>query len=206
MNVATITMDKDKAREKLRAFRAERHKDADEFYRGCEAGYSALAEGTPLIRLDEAIRNGGFFDDMRPKLAIARADREQVFFRWNAHSTTAQFNANKSHRWGRQFESLMCDVDLKQQHGMKYSGGKYDKTVEGFARVPAVPADARPATGQLRDWFILWEVEEWADKPFTAEPPRDPFLLKHIGGQLYAVLAEWDLTELERAVMGSLIQ
>lgn len=30
----------------------------------------------------------------------------------------------------------------------------------------------------------------------------DPALLKHIGGDLYAVLATWDLTELERSVLG----
>jgi hypothetical protein len=32
-------------------------------------------------------------------------------------------------------------------------------------------------------------------------PPEDPALLKHIGGDLYAVLAVWNLTELERAVL-----
>lgn len=33
-------------------------------------------------------------------------------------------------------------------------------------------------------------------------PPGDPLLLKHLAGTLYAVLAVWDLTELERAVFG----
>lgn len=44
--------------------------------------------------------------------------------------------------------------------------------------------------------FILWEVDRW-----IPEPPRDPFLLKHIGAGLYAILAAWELTEIERAVM-----
>lgn len=33
------------------------------------------------------------------------------------------------------------------------------------------------------------------------EAPVDPALLKHIGGDLYAVVATWDLTDLERAVL-----
>jgi hypothetical protein len=41
---------------------------------------------------------------------------------------------------------------------------------------------------------ILWEAE-WQ------HVPSDPLLLRHITGPLYAVLASWDLTELERAVL-----
>jgi hypothetical protein len=31
--------------------------------------------------------------------------------------------------------------------------------------------------------------------------PRDPALLRHVRGDLWAVLATWDLTELERLVL-----
>jgi hypothetical protein len=34
-------------------------------------------------------------------------------------------------------------------------------------------------------------------------PDRDPYLLRHVGGALYAVLAAWDLTDLERAIMSA---
>ncbi|MGH3300400.1 MAG: hypothetical protein ACRDOK_01755 [Streptosporangiaceae bacterium] len=34
-------------------------------------------------------------------------------------------------------------------------------------------------------------------------PPRDPALLRWIRGDLWAVVAQWDLTELERAVLSS---
>ncbi|TWT34974.1 hypothetical protein KOR42_53530 [Thalassoglobus neptunius] len=43
-----------------------------------------------------------------------------------------------------------------------------------------------------------------ADFPQTMTPPGDPYLLKKISGEFYAVLAEWDLTELEKAVMAEL--
>ena len=54
---------------------------------------------------------------------------------------------------------------------------------------------------QRQAWHILWEVTEWSSTPQSGPAPYDPLLLKHLGGQLYAVLAEWDLTPLERAVM-----
>lgn len=42
---------------------------------------------------------------------------------------------------------------------------------------------------------MLFEAE------WRPEPPKDPALLRHIGGDLYSVVAVWDLTELERAVL-----
>jgi hypothetical protein len=48
----------------------------------------------------------------------------------------------------------------------------------------------------LEHFHILWEAV-W--QPHTA--PRDPMLLKHLGGVFYAVVAVWDLTELERAAL-----
>lgn len=43
---------------------------------------------------------------------------------------------------------------------------------------------------------ILWEAT------WSRIAPKDPALLKDIGGGLYVVLAIWDLTELERSVLG----
>lgn len=85
-----------------------------------------------------------------------------------------------------------------------YAQRDYYYDVRGFALVPHVPADVRPRTGQLRDWFVLWEVEEWFDRAQSMTAPTDPLLLEHIDGELYAVLAEWDLTDVERAIMEQL--
>ena len=61
------------------------------------------------------------------------------------------------------------------------------------AIVPIVPPQFRPA-GSLKRYFILWEAD-WE------EVPRDPMLLRYLGGDLFAVLAVWDLTEIERTVL-----
>jgi hypothetical protein len=60
--------------------------------------------------------------------------------------------------------------------------------------VPPVPPGLQPKFG-LGNYHILWEAE------WEMVAPKDPALLKHIGGDLYAVLATWDLTEIERTVL-----
>ena len=61
------------------------------------------------------------------------------------------------------------------------------------AIVPSIPPLHRPHDS-LENYWLLWEAE-WT------RPPVDPALLKHLGLNLYAVLAVWDLTPLEQAVL-----
>jgi hypothetical protein len=65
--------------------------------------------------------------------------------------------------------------------------------VNASAVVPIVPPQYRPKF-KLSNYHILWEAD-WK------RVPVDPILLKHLGGSLYAVLASWDLTEIEQAVL-----
>jgi len=67
------------------------------------------------------------------------------------------------------------------------------------AQVPIVPPQHRPGRG-MGDRIVLWEVENWTWQT-TPRPPGDPALLRPIGGDLYAVEAVWDLTELEKLVL-----
>lgn len=203
MNLPTLTMDPKLAKEKLKAFRAARHKDAEELYRQTTAAYEQLAKGTPLIRLSLAFQQAGLFDDGRPKLAIARSDQREVKFDWSPNTNIATFNA----RQGRQrAESLFRRVDMGRPHGRVHypqwsKGQAVGRHVMGFALVPMVPADVRPARGQLADWFTLWEVDQWFDNSQMMKAPIDPVLLKPIGGDLYGVLAQWDLTPIEQAIL-----
>ena len=188
MNVTTITMDKEAAQVKLDAYRQQLRRRADEEYEAAAAGYQALAEGTPLLNLVDVFAETGLGDDGRPKLAIARADRRQVEVEVNRNYLI--FNTLRRHLWDYQ-GSLLINVPFQAPP---------NSFERGYGLVPMVPADVRPP-GNLREFFILWEVESWSDRPLLAKPDIDPFLLRHIGGYLYAVVAAWDLTPLERAVM-----
>jgi hypothetical protein len=72
---------------------------------------------------------------------------------------------------------------------------------KGYALVPMIPLDVRPKTGIPENAYILWEVERWADERLDVAPDIDPYLLKHIPGSLYAVIAEWEFTDLERSIL-----
>lgn len=193
MNVATITMPKEKALAKLAAYRTSRYRSVDAEYRAAYAGYRALAKGTALIHVEDAIRQGGLDEGFRPRLAIARADAKEIRFAWGWNSTRAEFITHPRPNW-RTAHAFGIDM------GRVHSIGERWNTIEAFALVPMVPPDIRPR-GALSRFHILWEVEAWAAKSRLARPPRDPYLLRHLGGALFAVIAAWDLTDLERAVM-----
>ena len=204
MNVSTITMDPNLAAQKLKAFRSNLHKDSEEVYRETANAYEQLAKGTPLLRLSMAIQQAGRFPDERPRLAIARADRKEVYFRWHANRRDAFYHSSNRFDARCNTPSLRIDVDMglpNPAFSVGNKGQRYSKDVEGYSLVPMVPADVRPKHGQLKDWFVLWEVEQWADRPHGSHVDPDPLLLKHLGGDLYAVLAQWDLTEIERAIL-----
>lgn len=191
MNVPIITMDPKAAEAKLEAYRNYLRRRADTEYEAAVLGYQALAEGTPLINLTDAFSAAGLNEAKLPRLAIARADRRQVTL--SISRDALRFSTLRRPRWGYS-GSLMISVPFS--HPEKELWRYSDK----YALIPMVPADVRPS-GNLRDFFILWEVERWSDRPLLAVPDYDPYLLRHIVGDLYAVVAEWDLTELERAVM-----
>jgi len=190
---------------KLRAYRQQLKRRVDEEYEAAVIGYEVLAAGSPLLDLREVFNTAGFHPDGRPKLAIARADRPQVMVRVERNSL--EFNA-LANPWQWSYRgSLVINVGVSRLTNDGSLAGTMASSIaevllksRGWSLVPMVPADVRPK-GDLRDFFVLWEVEQWADRALSSDPDRDPYLLRHIMGDLYAVVAEWDLTDLERAIM-----
>jgi hypothetical protein len=62
--------------------------------------------------------------------------------------------------------------------------------------VPLIPPRHRPRKHRLHLFHVLWEVEAW-----NLAPPFDPALVRHLRGDAWSVIATWDLTSLERAVL-----
>lgn len=195
MNIPTITMPKEEAEAKLKAYRGQLQKRTNEEYFQALRGYQALAEGTPIISASMALAAAGFDLFHRPRLAIARADRQQVCFDWDGTwgtGGTMQFSTLRRSRWSYEGDLFLRFPTDEAPEGRK--------NTSWYSLVPMVPADVMPK-GQLRDFFVLWEVEEWFSRPRIAQPDRDPYLLQRLGGDMFAVVAEWELTELERLVM-----
>jgi hypothetical protein len=194
MNVAQMTMPKAAAKRKLQAVRKQLHRRADAEYQALESAYQAAAAGRPLISLSDAFATAPRDEKGRPRLAIARADRVQVHLRTSNERCDFRAIARGGSFWdGRSMRNPQYNVGVAVP-------GMLSSVPDGYALVPIVPPDVR-RSHSLETHFILWEVEQWSPTQIGARPDRDPYLLKHLGGDLYAVIAEWDLTDIERAVM-----
>lgn len=64
--------------------------------------------------------------------------------------------------------------------------------------VPTLPPELRDTV--TPDHRIIW-LAEWVSPERGPRVPRDPALLSHVAGGLYAVEAVWDLTPLEYVVL-----
>lgn len=185
MNVQTITMSKKDALEAFRAYRKavrERHSAEDV---ALMRGYKALAKGRQVLDVHDTFQRAGVDARGRPRLAISRADLGRVEM-YYYRDGSARFSRRRGYHWqkGETFYRVLLPAGTLPAN--RASG-------DASAVVPIIPPRFRPVHA-LRGYHVLWEAE-WEDVP------RDPMLLKHLSGALYAVLAAWDLTELERAVL-----
>lgn len=111
-----------------------------------------------------------------PRLAIAPSRAQIVTFR--ATGTRLLFSTGK---W---------EMSVPSRWGSQQS--------ESFtATAPIIPAEARAVVEQNKFSLVLWEAD-WKPVPV---PLGDPAILIPLIGDLYAVGAVWDLTELEKKVL-----
>ncbi len=188
MDLQTIEMARPEARKHFLEYRTavrRRHSDEDE---QIMKTYKALSKGQRVIDLRQVISDAGGDSQFRPRLAVARADERRIIMTryrdGSVHYDPPGWRSDvaQTRRW--RFRGINSPVQ-----STRWIIGTWS------AMVPIVPPALRPAL-DLRGYTVLWEAE------WTKAPPRDPALLKPIGGGLYAVLAVWDLTPVERAVLG----
>lgn len=216
MNIETITMNEKEALSQLRGYQDKLRRGVkarlnDHMRKEYEDAISALKElgkGHAILDIDEVIRNAPVDAKERPRLAIGRADLKQIAITWEGNSTICNLShAERRYHWQNSVaESLRVSIDMRREHHyQKIASWDTTKTLRpaqllGFAMVPLIPPKIE-LKAKPENYHILWEVEEWADTEIGARPDRDPYLLRRINSTLFAVIAEWDLTDLERLVM-----
>lgn len=198
MDVHGVTMEPEAAetafREYRAAFMAERNRIDGELMRG----YKALAEGKRLISLTEAIQAGGVDAIGRPNIAIARADERLVEMRVHADGSVTYDPSPRTrvHAADRLFEFPAGTLPNPPR-----TEGVWESSESWFgwwtADLPFIPPQYRPPHN-LTGYHLLWEAE-W--RRSRGAQRRDPMLLKRLGGDLFAVVAAWDLTEIEKLVL-----
>lgn len=189
MDLTQITMPADEAAKAFREYRGAFMKHRNQIDGELMRGYKAISEGKALISLTEAFASAGLNDQGLPAIAVNRADEPFVLLdTWTGQQGYRE--GNLAFYNGRSAHLLRVSVP----------NTVYTHTWNKRAVAPIIPPRFRPPF-KLDNYHLLWEVQQWTSNP---QPRRDPALLKHIGGDLYAVLAVWDLTELEARVLGLL--
>jgi hypothetical protein len=195
MNLTTLEIPVDEAKARLAEYQQALAVERNSEDEAIAAGYRAASRGLPVVLLSQVFERGGWFDNGLPRLAIARADaqvvRVDIEGLWGSGDLGLVFMdndraTNRGALVGR--HSVRVQVPRRDHNGTSRRGGR--------TTVPLVPPRHRPRRPRLHGFHVLWEVERW-----DPTPPRDPALLRHIRGDLWAVMATWDLTELERAVL-----
>jgi len=194
MDLTTISISKDEAVAKLDEYASMVYAERTAEDEAIEAGYRAAARGLPVIDLPRSVASGGFHDNSLPRIAVVRADATTCFARWSGSDVI--FADRDDHYVNRGALVGAHSVRVPLAGDELPDWGVRSRWRAGSTMVPIVPPRFRPKLSRLRRCHILWEVESW-----TQVPPVDPALLRHIRGNLWAVLAEWDLTELERLVL-----
>jgi hypothetical protein len=190
MKVEELKMDQDTARELFERYN-EHREGYTEGDREIASIYKQIAAGRTVIRALESIRAAGCDEHGLPKLAICPAHMSDCWYRVYGAGTQngrAVFGKRSPNSRDRK-DVVRMDWPGVPEPRVK---GRYDFG----ATVPLIPVHLRPKAA-LHNYHILWEAE------WTKRYPVDPYLLRRFGGDAWLVLAAWDLTDVERAVMSS---
>ncbi len=194
MDVSTIEMQAPVARKHYMTYRRhmkdKKTKQQTREDAAAQQMYRQMAQGRRLLNIADVMRNAGVDSLGRPVLAIARADSKSVSFsrRW------------VSNTWVFEHDDPPCALRTCEDVHLPLSVLPDAKDRDIRAMVPSIPPDLRPAPDRLKGYFILWDAE------WNYNPPKDPFLLRRLqpSGLMFAIVAQWDLTEVERAVLGTM--
>lgn len=163
--------------------------------------YRELSRFQTVINIHTAISRTGLNDKRLPKLAVCRADAERCFIRAENVKGQRVLRFGMGPNFYRAKADTVVNVSIPESMYRPLDNWswrreqKFPQLDSVSARVPVVPPEHRPANEDLKDYFILWEAV-W---DHTA--PIDPFLLKQVNENFYVVVAQWDLSELERTLL-----
>lgn len=185
MKTSVIELDKSRARELYREYKKHQHYSEPIDWQ-IQRAYQLIAQGRVVIKALESIRAAGVNEQGLPKLAISNATYRQCTLEisMDGHATMAK---DRNPNWRDMTNVFRFPADTFPRRR---------DWIRAEAIVPLVPIHLRPKRA-LGNYHILWEVE------WTRIIPKDPLLLRRIGGDLWLVVAAWDLTEVERAALAT---
>lgn len=203
MQVEELSISKKKAEEEFQAlkqaFKQNVKLKRDEIRQDLYQVSKFMRHGKKVIDIYESFKKAGLNEHSNPKLAICPADAKRCYLVRRSEGS-ALFSGRPIHYRHNRPRTSYGDIALPEDTfdfpKTEYGSLMGDDFLE--TTVPLIPAKilVQEVKVLLRNFHILWEVEEW--KPI---PPRDPILLRRLTPNLFGILATWDLTPLERAVI-----
>jgi len=213
LEVEQLAIPKRKAEEQyqalVQAFRQNAKLRKEEIRQDLRRVYGHLRHGKKIIDVYESFKKAGLNEEGDPKLAICRADAKQCFcckrdngsaiFSMQTLNWQARYDSHSPRKTYNEILLPQGTFDFPKE----YPTGTTPKNRYIQTIAPIIPAKilVTEVKALLKNFHIIWEVEEW--KPV---PPRDPILVKRLTPNLFGVLATWNLTKLERAVIRGRIQ
>ena len=201
--VQTIVIPEEQAKEEWKKYVQLLKKRKDKHLKILKESMYYAKQGKALIDVYEVMKKAGLSSKNEPRLAIARADINIVIFE-KQDTGSGRFEMDSSwNRKGWNTDVLLPQKIFKIQWERNLRpNGTIDWEIKNKklkTRVPIIPVDLIPE-GELKNYYILWEVKSWEILP----EPKDPFLLKRISENMFVILGVWNITELERAIIGGL--
>jgi hypothetical protein len=213
MEVEELALPKEQAEKEFTMFKeALRHNAVlrkEQIRKDMLAVYAHLRHGKKTIDIYTSFQRAGLNKDGDPKLAICRADAKLCY----CHKFKDGSALFADQRWITAPRKTFGDIKIPPQT-FKWILQKPEIPMDNWQNdirgnkniqtlVPIIPAKILVSEVKilLKNYHLLWEVEEW--KPV---PPKDPILLKQLTPNLFGVLASWNLTPLERAIIRGRIQ
>jgi hypothetical protein len=194
MQTENVVMSRSEARELYREYKKHLHYSTP-IDREVQRAYHLLAQGRLVIKALESVVKAGLDGEGHPKLAIACATATRCVARLDRNGS-ATFDS----RTVQSYKPRDDNKWIAERAYFAFPRGSFAVPREVWsmtAQVPLVPINHRPRRG-LANYAILWEAE------WKKIVPVDPFLLRRIGkADLWAVVAMWDLSEVERGALAT---
>jgi len=169
-----------------------------------------LSQGRKLLNVYDVIKDGGVFENGEPKLAIGRADWGKVVFTKHKGKSGIFADHKVSQNWGGRKEHINLPNDYfengweiaEHRDGKVYSWSSPIRECIN-SPIPIIPAVLTPK-GKLNNYYILFEVDEWIEGSGRRMVDVDPLLLRRLSDNMFVVLAVWDVSPLEQAILEGL--
>jgi len=188
MDIPVFVEERKAAIAKWKEYNAAEKMTKEKVYRDLKKVYNQIKGGKKLIDIKTVISFGGVNAKGQPNFAIASAFWDKVHCRYFENGTVWYRKENNWKTHPGDFNISECLP--------KYNTGSEFSRMDLEALVPMIPPMYRPKV-LTNDYFILWQVDAWK----VNEPSKDPFLLKRVTKNMFVICAEWDLTDLELAIM-----